>query len=714
VDHRLDSPKRYIPKISTDCICVKYTYICAILFFRDNFRAMKRILLIWIPCLTVSLIVRAQEKKDTTQLLSEVKNTSRSLSEVVVTYQANQHTPVTYQNLNMKVLEQKNTGQEPSFLLSETPSITVYSDAGNQQGYSYYRLRGMDQTRVNTTLDGMPLNEPEDQGAYFSNYPDILNSVSRIQIQRGVGTSKNGAASYAGSVELFSPDLRDSTYGAIGAGYGSYNSYRIFGEYNTGVKNHKALYVRASDVSTDGYKYNAFNHSQSVFISGGLFYDKSTWKLNVMAGHQQNGMAWLGVADTLIAKDPRSNADTKAEKDHFFQGLVQLENIFRLSEHSTISSSVYYTFLKGGYGFDGNNYIGLPSDGDLFHYNFLSHFPGLYTNYTLSYDHVKWTTGVHGSLYQREHRGVDDVQGQLYDNTGYKKEISAFTKVEYSPGSSGRFNLFADLQYRAASFDYKGDVPFEKMKWNFFNPKAGVSFLLSHPVTLYYTIGKTSREPTRNDIFGGNDNLTADSTGKAIIYNRDAETVVDQELGLRFSHKQLAFSVNGYYMSFQHEIVLNGQVGPNGLLLTNEVKSSYRTGVELSASYRLGALLFTNNSSFNHSRIKEQSTTFSPVLTPNWIVFQEVAYEHKNFLVAVSGRYQSSSYIDFANDADIKGYWLMNGRVAYNMKHYTLSFFVNNITSAKYFNNAYVDYDGTKKYSIQAPGNIYFAIKYSF
>lgn len=661
---------------------------------------MKPIIPAVLPCLLFCLFAQAQEKDST-----------KHLNEVVVTYQANQHTPVTFQNLNMKVLEQKNTGQEPSFLLSETPSITVYSDAGNYQGYSYYRLRGMDQTRVNTTLDGMPLNEPEDQGAYFSNYPDVLNSISHIQLQRGTGTSKNGAASYAGSLDLSGPDLTDTTRTTVGAGYGSYNSYRVFGEYNSSIKNHKAIYVRASEVHTDGYKYNAFNNSQSVFASGGLFYDKSTWKVNIMAGHQQNGMAWLGVADSLIEKDRRSNADTKAEKDHFFQGLIQLENVWHPNTHGTLSSSIYYTFLKGGYGFDEDNYAGLPESGNLFHYNFLSHFPGLFTNYTLAYDHFKWTTGIHGNLYSRQHRGVDDQLGELYNNTGYKKDLSAFTRIEYY---LNRFTFFADLQYRYTSFNYHGDVAFDKMQWHFFNPKGGVSYNISTPVNIYYSIGRTSREPTRNDIFGGNDNLLADSTGKALIYTRDAEQVVDQELGIRFMQGPVFFNLNGYYMNFQHEIVLNGQVGPNGLLLTNEVKSSYRTGVELSVTYQLHAFMFTNNSSFNHSRITEQSTAFNPVLTPSWIIFQEAAYQHKRWLLAVSGRYQSSSYIDFANDAAIKGYVLVNGRVQYSTGHYELSLFANNISNTKYFNYGYVDYDGTRKYSVQAPTNVYVAIKYSF
>ncbi|SEW34876.1 iron complex outermembrane recepter protein [Chitinophaga sp. YR573] len=634
-----------------------------------------------------------------------------SLRAVEIIYQANTHTPVSYQNISGKILDAKNTGQEPSFLLSETPAITVYSDAGNSQGYSYYRLRGMDQTRVNTTLDGMPLNEPEDQGAYFSNYPDILNSISKIQIQRGVGTSKNGTSSYAGSIQLFSPDLTDSVKTTFGIGYGSYNSFRVFGEYQTGIKNRKSLYVRASQIYTDGYKYHSSNNSQSVFISGGLYYDKTTWKINIMAGHQQNDMAWLGVADSLIQKDRRTNANSN-ERDNFTQGLIQLQNSWQISPRSVLNSSVYYTALKGNYDFDVNNYMGIPSDGNLFNYAFQSNFTGLFTNYSLTVNHLTWTTGIHGNLYNRQHLGSDKALGELYKNKGYKNELSTFSKIEYN---LHRFNLFADLQYRYTSFDYKGSVAFQKLDWQFLNPKAGISVDVDKHTNLYYSIGRTSREPTRNDMFGGNDDLTADSTGQAILFNKKAESVTDHELGIRLHGQHLSMQFNGYYMNFNNEIVLNGKFGPNGLLLTDNVKSSYRTGLELSLNYQLCKhFLLTNNSSFNYSRIKEQSTTFSPILTPALIINQEIAYEKNHFGIAVSGRYQGKSFIDFANDVSLDQYVLINARAHYTISHYEVSFFLNNITNAKYINNGYVEADGTRKYFVQAPTNFYIAFKYSF
>lgn len=652
------------------------------------------------------LTSRQLKAQDTIRL-----DTTKTLKEVIVTYQADKLTPITFQNISSKDLKTKLTGQEPSFLLSETPSITNYSDAGNSQGYSYFRLRGIDQTRINMTLDGVPLNEPEDQGAYFSNYPDIFNSVSKIQIQRGVGTSKNGVASYGGSVQLFSPNLYDSTKTTFGFGYGTFNSLRALGEYNSGLKKHKAIYARASEVFSDGYKYNSSNNSQSVFISGGLFYDKSTWKMNLLFGHQQNQLAWIGVSDSLIETDRKTNAN-KNEKDKFTQCLAQLQNNWRPNNFSSIQSSVYYTYLNGNYDFNLNNFLGLPTTNELYNYAFLSNLIGFFSNYTFSKKRLNWTTGIHGNIYDRKHIGSEKTLGQLYKNTGYKNEVSVFTKADYT---FKWFTFFADIQYRYSTFDYKGRVTFDKMQWHFINPKAGLSVEVKQNSVIYYSIGSTGREATRNDMFGGNDDLLADSLGNAIVSIKTPEFVINQELGFRHQSKKLNFNLNLYYMDFKNEIVLDGKFGPNGLALTNKVEQSFRTGIELSVTYKVSkSFSLINNSSFNYSRIKEQNEVFTPILTPPLIINQEAVYFYKGFSVAVSARYQDKSFIDFANTSTVKSYFLLNGRVSYEIKGFQFCVFVNNITNSKYFNNGYVDFDGSKKYFVQAPTNFYASIKYSF
>jgi iron complex outermembrane receptor protein len=638
-------------------------------------------------------------------------DTTKTLQEVIITYQADKLTPITFQNISSKDLKTKSIGQEPSFLLSETPSITNYSDAGNSQGYSYFRLRGIDQTRINMTLDGVPLNEPEDQGAYFSNYPDILNSVSKIQIQRGVGTSKNGVASYGGSVQLFSPNLYDSSKTTFGFGYGTFNSLRAFGEYNSGVKNRKALYVRASQIYSDGYKYNSSNNSQSVFLSGGLFYDKSTWKMNLLVGRQQNQLAWLGVSDSLISIDRQTNAN-KNERDQFTQCLAQLQNNWRPNNFSSIQSSVYYTFLNGNYDFNLNNFLGLPTTNELYNYAFQSNLIGFFSNYTYSKKHLNWTTGVHGNIYNRQHTGSEKALGRLYQNNGYKNEISVFSKADYM---FKRFTFFADLQYRYVNFDYKGSVALQKLDWHFINPKAGLSATINNNSIVYYSVGYTGREPTRNDMFGGNDDLLADNLGNAILFNTKPESVLNHELGFRFQKEKLNFNVNLYYMDFQNEIILDGKFGPNGLALTNNVEQSYRTGLELSIRYKITKhFSLKNNSSFNYSRIIEQTETFSPILTPPIIINQEAVFSKNNFTIALSGRYQHQSFIDFANEEKVNSYFLLNSRVSYNLHGFQCSVFLNNITNAKYFNQGYVDFDGSKKYFVQAPTNFYASIQYSF
>lgn len=647
-------------------------------------------------------------KAQDTLLLDTIKN----LDEVVIIYQADKSTPVTFKNIFSKEIKIKLTGQEPSFLLTETPSITNYSDAGSAQGYSYFRLRGIDQTRINIMLDGVPLNEPEDQGAYFSNYPDILNSISKIQIQRGVGTTKNGTASYGGSLQLFSPKLNDSVKTTFGFGYGSFNSIRAFGEYNSGVKNKKAIYVRASQIQSDGYKYNSSNNSQSVFLSGGLFYNKSTWKLNLLAGQQQNGMAWIGVSDSLINIDRRSNANAKQEKDRFVQCLAQLQNFWKISRTSHLQSSVYYTLLKGNYGFDLNNFMSMPSTDELYNYAVQSNFIGFFTNYTFTKKHFNWTSGFHGNVYNRQHTGSEKTLGQLYRNKGFKNEASLFTKANYT---FKWIVLFVDIQYRYVNFDYKGSVPLDKIDWQFINPKTGVSTTVNTNSTIYYSIGKTGREPTRNDMFGGNDDLLADSMGKAILSNTKPEYVLNHELGLRYQQKKLNLDLNLYYMGFRNEIVLDGKFGPNGLALTNNVEQSYRTGIELSFSYKANNnISFVNNSSFNYSRIKEQTEKFNPILTPPLIINQEVIYNKNNFTLALLGRYQHKSYIDFANTATVNSYFLLNSRASYNLNGVQLSLYLNNITNTKYINHGYVDFDGSRKYFVQALTNFYASVQYSF
>lgn len=637
-------------------------------------------------------------------------DTIKQLKEVKITSQLNKLTPITFQNLPGKELRIKSTGQEPSFLLAETPSITLHSEAGNSQGYSYFRIRGIDQSRIIITLDGIPLHEAEDNGTFFTGYPDIFNAVSKVEIQRGVGTSNNGLSSFGGNVNMFSKNLSDSSNASLGITYGSFNSIRVFGEFNSGIRNRKALYVRATGIHSDGYKYKSLHNSQSVVMSSGLFYDESVWKLNILIGHHTNQLAWLGVPDSLISIDRRINAN-KNENDDFLHSYFQLHNNWFPNKHTSLKTSLYYNFSKGNYDFNQNNFLGRPTTNELYNYALQHNMIGFLSNYTFSKNNFNLTAGIHGSIFNRRHFGSERTVGKLYQNIGFKNEINYFTKAEYK---IKRLALFADIQFRNVIFDYKGNVPFTKRNWHFINPKAGISINNKNSI-FYYSIGRTEREPTRSDLFEGNDNLQADSLGNAIVANKVPEQVISQELGFRYFSENININANFYYMSFKNELVLDGKFGTNAQALTNKVDKSFRKGFELSVSYKVNTLFnLVNNSSFNYSRIKVSNETYSPILTPAIIINQELIYQNKKISGALSARYQGKSFIDFKNTATISSFFLLNARLQYEIRKLQLGLFINNITSTKYFSNGYVDYNGVNKYFVQSPATVSLSLQYNF
>lgn len=633
----------------------------------------------------------------------------QNLEETIITFRLNQSSPFSYSELSPKQLNVLNTGQEPSFILSRTPGITNYSDAGSDQGYSYFRIRGIDQTRVNMTIDGVPMNEPEDQGAYFSNYPDVLRSVESVQIQRGVGISKNGVASYAGSIDMKTTTV-DSTQTTIGVGFGSWNTVRAFAEHQQEINENSSFQVRVSEVYSDGYKERSGNHSQSALIGGDVKWKRHKLKIRSILGHQQNQMAWLGVSDSLITANPRHNANSE-ENDEFLQSMTYVQLVSPIKKRGVLQSSVYYTFLNGNYDFDFNNFLGLPSTNELYNYAFQSHFVGGFLNYKWAVNTFRLTTGVHANTYAREHEGSERSLGVLYTNTGFKSEQSAFVKLEKSVAD---FTGFADVQYRRSTFSYEGAVEMNPIEWNFLIPKVGLTYQKRRS-SLYYSIGTTSREPTRNDMFGGNDDLVADSTGTAVLFSTEAESVLDQELGYRFKGKKAKVGLNVYYMDFRNEIVLNGNFGPNGLALTQNVENSYRTGAELELEVKLMEnLTVSSASALNVCRIEEGGVTFQPILSPLLISFNEVTYTFKSFRVALNARYQSESYIDFANTTKLDQYVLLGFRASYQFKNWMAHIRINNLTNQQYFNHGYVDYDGTAKYFIQNPIGIFGGIQVKF
>lgn len=640
-----------------------------------------------------------------------------AISEVIISSSVSLHESgaTATSTLDSKTLEEKNYGQEASYLLRETPSITNTSDAGSYWGYSYFRLRGIDQTRINMTLDGVPLNEPEDQGVYFSNYPDFFNSVSRVQILRGVGESSYGTASYAGSISMTGPRLFDSTRTELGAGYGSFNSYRAYGEYNSGVKKHTGLYARVSQLHSDGYKEHSANTSASGFLSGGWFGDKHSFRFTAFGGDQRNQLAWLGAPMDSLKKNPRYNENGN-ECDHFRQAHMQLHHVYRIGQYRSISSCVYYNYLKGGYDFDLNNYLGLSSTSELYRYDFLSHFAGAYSTIDLSTIRYALKIGVQGNTYQRQHIGSVNTSGELYHNTGYKNEASVFIKSSsvFHRSTRWSFGVFEDLQFRYTDFQYRGWTTTPRLNWWLLSPKGGIS-MGDGRHSFYYSIGSAGREPTRNDLLLGSDELLADSAGQYVwLTDFTHEKVFDQELGWQYTRDSFQLRLNLYRMQFKNELVMNGAIGPNGLPLTFASEHSVRSGVELEWKWTLrSGIYLSNNTTYAYNRIHTRNVELAHVLSPALLSNQTIGWRNKKFYCSVTARYQSESWIDYANTTKLPAFFVIDANVGLQIKKIGLSVSGNNLTNARYYANGLVS-NGTALYFLQAPINFFASATYTF
>lgn len=646
----------------------------------------------------------------------ELVTDSIELKEALVlsSYRASEVTPISFSNISLKEIEQVNFGQEPAFILNSSPSITTSSDAGSYSGYSYFRLRGIDQTRINMTLDGVPLNEPEDQGVYFSNFPDFFNSVHSIQIQRGTGLSSNGMASFAGSINFQSPVLHKKKKIELFGGYGSFNSYRAYAEMNTGVKNNLGLYARFSYIHSDGYKYHSGHDGLSGFVSGGWFKGKHILKYTGFIGHQKNEMAWLGVGFTEFHEDQKNNANSTEEFDEFLQHLSKIQHTYSFNENTHLSTSIFYNYLNGNYDFDLDNFLGIPTspNSEIYNYDFNSHFKGIFSNLNFEKNNLKFNTGFHGQIYQRRHIGSEKTLGQLYENTGFKDEVSIFTKVTYDIKN---WQLLADVQYRYTDFRYKGFVEINPIQWSFINPRIGASYQFKDKSIIYYNLGNTSREPTRNDIFLGNDEIILDDAGNPLLGNTKAENVWDNELGFKKSNDKFHLNVNLYYMIFNNEITLNGQFGPNGLPLHSNVAKSFRSGIELDFIYKTKFGLNARTvASYAYNRIKEEGVSFQPVLSPPLILQEQINYSYKGLNLGLTARYQDGAFIGLSNAFAISDFTTLDFMASYRYKFVELSFRLNNLTNNRTANSGQLDIYGNETFQAQAPINFSSGLKLIF
>ena len=642
---------------------------------------MKKILTLFL--IFTSLFVCAQSITDTVNLPG---------IEVTTSVSASQNTPFTFQNLTPKDISLKSQGSEPAVLFSTTPSVTMTSDNGTGIGYVYYRIRGIDQTKINSTFNGVPLNEPEDQGIYYNNFPGFLHSVSNVQVIRGVGLSKPGMSAYGGSINFTPQEFRSKVGEFVEASYGSYNSSQL----HVGV-NIPNFFLNISTGSTDGYKYNSFNKSLSAFYGFQFKIKQNDFKWYGFVGFQKNGMAWIGEPIDSIYKDPRSNSNTPDEKDLFTQTHNQLNWTYK-----NLKTTLYYTYLEGGYGIN---------TGVIDRINVKSNLVGLNSNYRLlKLNNFYINTGVTMYSYARRHYGTNDFIDYIsYSNTGHKNSISPYAKVEWKRGES---TIYGDVQYRYSTLGYKGNREFSTKYYNFLNWSGGINLKLSSSTSAYYGIGKSHKEPKRYDYFGGLENFNPDYYTDLV-----SEELLSNEIGIKYIDDKLNTNASIYCMNFKNEMVLTGNTGMNALSLSNKnVSDSYRVGLELDIKYKvLDKLLLTTSSAFSHNRLRDGDFERTPVLTPNMIVNLDAIYSFtKNFYSGITYKINSKSYIDFENTVELPSYTQMNLYAGIKLEMFELRGNLNNITNQLILSSAYMYYDGTPRYYVSAGinGNLTFNFKF--
>lgn len=568
--------------------------------------------------------------------------------------------PVTASRVARAALQATYAGQEmPELLARNTPSVLTYSDAGIPSGYSYFRIRGMDQTRVNVTLDGVPLNEPEDQGVYFSNFPDFANSVASIQVQRGAGASSYGSAAYAGAVHFGTGGLATARRAAeLQLGAGAYGSRRASAQGSTGLGPSRfAAYGRLSAQETDGYRAHSGNRSESGFVTGGYFGDRQVLRVSAFYGRARSQMAYLPTDEATLREDPRANPLTEEERDDFRQRFASVAYSRLLAPGLTASLTGYHNAVQGGYD--------VLIDG-MWNFNVSSHWEGMIGSLGYERGGGRVDLGMHAYDYARDHwlHVRPDLAARVYSNQGRKREASAFVKASQV---LGRLTLLADAELRSARFRYRPDedagIEALETDWTFLNPKLGASLRLRPGLDAYASLGRNHREPTRNDLFAGFDDLDSASIGFVGDLQRvRPERVTDLEAGVRWTGARAAVSANLFSMRFRDEIAPIGQLSYIGLPLRKNIPSSFRRGLELEGWLGLAPRLrASGHATWMNARIAEYTDDATgqthrdvrPLMTPVFQSGHALEWDAAERLsLRLDGRYVDRAYLDNTQNRD--------------------------------------------------------------
>lgn len=682
---------------------------------------------------------------------------SISLKELTVnSIRANNNSAVAFTDVSRESISQRNLGQDIPYLLALTPSFVATSDGGTGIGYTWFRIRGTDGNRVNVTINGVPFNDAESHASYFVDMPDFASSLSSVQVQRGVGTSTNGAAAFGASINMQTEGTRLKPYGEISSTIGSFNTNKNTLKAGTGLlKSGFAFDARLSNVKSDGYLDRASSDLQSYYFAGGYYGDKTTLKFITFGGHEKTYQAWYGViADSLptnrtyneLGKYTDNNGKTKFydnQVDNYTQTHYQLHWSQTLNQNLHFNATAHYTKGSGyyeeykqdrkykEYGLIPDTLAGVAlKKTDLVRRKWLDNdFYGI--TYSLNYETKKVNTVIGGALnrYDGNHFGkviwVRNAQNLMPDHEYYRSNSLKDEASIYAKATAELMDkLFGtiDLQYRHINYSLNGlsdkfnentgkmDDITNVYKFDFFNPKVGLTYQLNSSNSLYGSFAVSNREPSRSNYV---DN-TKDSLPRP-------ERLYDLELGYRFQSPRFSAGANLYYMKYKDQLILTGKLSEIGEPLTSNTPESYRAGIELVAGVKItnwlnwdGNLTLSQNKILNFteegvdvydanwnwldSRNNELGTT-NIAYSPNVIANSLFSCKFNGFTLGLHSNYVGKQYIDNTSDNErsIDAYFVNNLNVGYElalrkMKAVQFNLLVNNLFNTQYITNGWTWY----------------------
>lgn len=594
--------------------------------------------------------------------------------------------------------------QETPYFFSKTPSIVAQSDNGTPFGYSYFTLRGMGQNRINYTLNGVPLNDGEDLAVYTSNYTDLLNSLRSVQIIRGAGVSANGASSYVGLVNMDLTSPFDNKSHEFSSMFGSFNSRRNSFKYNTGVtKKGFGATFRLSETYTDGFRDFSSGKSYSLSTSLGYHDDYTSIRFNVVYGKTQNAQSWAAVPEGMPVTTNVLPIDGKPQYDNFKSGIYQLQIAGKFSEIAMFNMSTYVSTINGNYDF--------PVETSIKNLELNSKNWGGFFNVKYNSNGLDIQPGLTINSFDRDHIGT--TQGVLnYNNTGSKFDATAFIKASYKVGLL--WIVEGDYQFRSTEFIYRNtefDGRGRLFEYKFNNYSFGISYQ-SDIFKPYISFGRSSREPSRTNLFGYNDNPLTISD----IKNVKPETVSDLEVGTKIKYKYLTGSVNVYSMFFTNEIISIGQLNSMGIAQGTNAQKSNRIGIEGDLKVNIKKLEVGTSFNLSKNRIWLNDVNSTPVLTPNFTSNLYTNYTINKVNIGVNYKYVAQSFLDTDNLFICPEYHLVDANIGYKFKSdLSLNLVVNNLLNKNWTTGGYYDtYYSVRSFYYTAGTNAYVTLNYKF